>query len=52
MFWIFKTIDPRKEVEKEMCEKYGDNWLDQCLEALKDKRIRDSLAEHFKTSHL
>lgn len=31
MFLFFKTIDPKKEVEKEMTQKYGKDWLEQYL---------------------
>lgn len=41
---MFKRKLTSKEViEKEMSDKYGENWLDQCIDGLRDKDVRRDL---------
>lgn len=40
-FW--RKVNPKEEVNKEMSEKYGDNWLEKCIEALKDEEVRKGI---------
>tara|TARA_R110002167_G_scaffold12105_1_gene51894 strand:- start:64 stop:240 length:177 start_codon:yes stop_codon:yes gene_type:complete len=43
-----KTICGKQWIEESMTEKYGTDWLEQCLEGLKDTRVRAGLKETLK----
>ena len=42
-FFFGRTINGKQWVEESMTEKYGEDWLEQCLNSLKDKDIRENL---------
>lgn len=39
----YKTICGKTQIEKEMTEKYGADWLEQCMESLRNPEIREQL---------
>lgn len=41
----YEMVNGKEEIERSMSEKYGSNWLDKCLEALKDPEVRKAVAE-------
>jgi hypothetical protein len=43
-----KTICGKQWIEDSMTKKYGEDWLKQCLEGLKDPSVRDDLKETLK----
>ena len=46
IIWYFllgKSIQSKKWIEDSMTEKYGEDWLEQCLEALKNPKIKQKL---------
>jgi len=38
-----KTICGKQWIEESMTEKYGSDWLEQCLEALRNPEVRKEL---------
>lgn len=50
--WYYNSkyygMDDKKWIEDSMSEKYGDDWLDQCMDGLRDKEVRDSVAKQLK----
>lgn len=40
-----KKIDSKQWVEQSMTKKYGKDWLNKCLEGLRDKEVRKSLTK-------
>ncbi len=48
VLFCWKKIDGKKWIEDSMTEKYGPDWLDQCIEGLKDPEVRKSLADDLK----
>lgn len=49
--WYFlsgKSIQSKKWIEDSMTEKYGEDWLEQCLEALKNPEIKQKLKKDLK----
>lgn len=42
-FLLGKSIKSKKWIEDSMTEKYGEGWLEQCLEALKNPKIKQKL---------
>jgi hypothetical protein len=43
-----KTICGKQWIEDSMTEKYGEDWLEQCVEGLKDPSVRADLKETLK----
>jgi hypothetical protein len=43
-----KTICGKKWIEDSMSEKYGEDWLEQCLKGLKDPSVRSDLKKTLK----
>jgi len=43
-----KNICGKQKIEEFMTEKYGTDWLKQCLEGLKDPSVRADLKETLK----
>ncbi len=41
-----KSINGKEHIEKYMSEKYGPNWFEEMIEALKDPEVRKSVADH------
>ena len=51
IIWYFllgKSIKSKKWIEDSMTEKYGEDWLEQCLEALKNPEIKQKLKKDLK----
>jgi len=44
-FFFGKTINGKQWIEDSMTEKYGNDWLEQCLNGLKDKDVRKDLKD-------
>lgn len=38
-FFFPVMIDPKAQVEKEMADKYGEDWLDQAIDVLRDPEL-------------
>jgi len=47
-FLLGKSIQSKKWIEDSMTEKYGEGWLEQCLEALKNPEIKQKLKKDLK----
>jgi hypothetical protein len=47
-FFSPKMICGKELIEKEMSEKYGEDWLDQCIDSLKDPEVREQLKKDLK----
>lgn len=47
-FLLGKSIKSKKWIEDSMTEKYGEDWLEQCLEALKNPEIKQKLKKDLK----
>jgi hypothetical protein len=43
-----KTIFGKQWIEESMTEKYGADWLEQCLEGLRNPNVRAELKETLK----
>lgn len=43
-----KTTCGKQWIEDSMTEKYGEDWLEKCLEGLKDPSVRADLKETLK----
>lgn len=41
-----KMICGKTLIENEMSEKYGSDWLDQCMEALRNPEVRGELRKY------
>lgn len=53
IIWILrytfsKSINGKNHIEQYMSDKYGDDWLEQCMEGLRDPNIRKSIADELK----
>ena len=43
-----KTICGKQWIEQSMTEKYGEDWLEQCLDGLRDPEVREELRKELK----
>jgi hypothetical protein len=43
-----KTICGKTQIKNEMSEKYGSDWLEQCMEALRNPEVREELRKELK----
>ena len=43
-----KTICGKQWIEQSMTEKYGEDWLEQCLDGLRDPEVRQELRKELK----
>jgi len=43
-----KTVCGKQWIEESMTKEYGEDWLEQCMESLKDPDIRKSIAKELK----
>lgn len=43
-----KTICGKQKIEESMTEKYGKDWLEQCLKGLKNPSVRTNLKKTLK----
>jgi len=43
-----KSINGKEHIEKYMSEKYGDDWLEQCMQGLRNPEVRKSIADELK----
>lgn len=50
IYSLSPSINGKEHIEKYMAEKYGENWLDQSIEALKDGEVRRAVGETLKLS--
>ena len=46
--FLGKNIQGKKWIEDSMTKKYGEDWLEQCLESLRNPEIRQELKKHLK----
>jgi hypothetical protein len=43
-----KTICGKQWIEESMTEKYGADWLEQCMEGLRNPEVREELRKELK----
>ena len=43
-----KTICGKQWIEESMTEKYGSDWLEQCLDGLSNPEVREGLRKELK----
>jgi|TARA_R110000782_G_scaffold15939_1_gene46084 hypothetical protein len=43
-----KTICGKQWIEESMTEKYGSDWLEQCMESLRNPEVREELRKELK----
>lgn len=48
IYSLSPSINGKEYIEKYMSDKYGEDWLDQCMQALKDKEVRRTVRETLK----
>jgi hypothetical protein len=46
--YFAKKINGKEHIEKYMSEKYGEDWLEQCMNGLRDPSVRKSIADELK----
>ena len=53
IIWILiytfsKSINGKEHIEQYMSEKYGKDWLEQCMEGLRNTEVRKSIADELR----
>lgn len=53
IIWILiytfsKSINGKEHIEQYMSEKYGKDWLEQCMESLRNPEVRKSIADELR----
>ena len=44
----YKTICGKQWIEESMTETWGEDWLEQCMEGLRNPEVRKSIADELK----
>jgi hypothetical protein len=47
-----KTICGKQWIEESMTEKYGADWLEQCMEGLSNPEVREELRKELKLPNI
>ena len=45
IYSLSPSINGKEHIEKYMSEKYGRDWLEQCMEGLRNLEVRKSIAD-------
>jgi hypothetical protein len=48
IYSLSPSINGKEHIEKYMSEKYGEDWLEQCMEGLRNPEVRKSIADELK----
>lgn len=47
-FFFPKMICGKTQIENEMTEKYGSDWMEQCIAGLRNPEVREELRKELK----
>lgn len=45
IYSLSPSINGKEHIEQYMSEKYGEDWLEQCMEGLRNPEVRNSIAD-------
>ena len=45
IYSLSPSINGKEHIEKYMTEKYGEDWLEQCMEGLRNPEVRKSISD-------
>ena len=48
----YKKINSKQLIEQSMSEKYGSDWLEQCMNALRNPEVREELRKDLKLTKM
>lgn len=48
IYSLSPSMNGKEHVEQYMSEKYGEDWLEQCMEGLRNAEVRKSIAYELK----
>ena len=48
IYILSPSINGKEHIEQYMSEKYGEDWLEQCMEGLRNPEVRKSITDELK----
>ena len=52
LLFNYKKINSKQLIEQSMSEKYGSDWLEQCMNALRNPEVREELRKDLKLTKM